>query len=77
VAADFNFTQLFESGYANLLVDTQDESYQVRISKKDEALVAISRVNLTRDLFHDRQKVRMLPESNQVFKALELSDILG
>jgi SAM-dependent methyltransferase len=77
VAADFNFTQLFESGYANLLVDTQDESYQVRISKKDEALVAISKVKLTRNLSHDRQKMRMLPENNQVFKALELSDILG
>ena len=77
VVADFNFTQLFESGYANLLVDTQDESYQVRISKKDEALVAISKVKLTRDLSHDRQKVRMLPENNQVFKALDLSDILG
>ena len=77
VAADFNFTQLFEGGYANLLVDTQDESYQVRISKKDEALVAVSKVRLTRDLSHDRQKMRMLPESNQVFKALELSDLLG
>jgi hypothetical protein len=77
VAADFNFIQLFESGYANLLVDTQDESYQVRISKKDEALVAISKVKLSRDLSHDRQKMRMLPESNQVFKALELSDLLG
>jgi SAM-dependent methyltransferase len=77
VAADFSFNQLFESGYANLLVDTQDESYQVRISKKDEALVAISKVKLTRDLSHDRQKMRMLPESNQVFKALDLSDLLG
>ena len=77
VAADFNFIQLFESGYANLLVDTQDESYQVRISKKDEALVAISKVKLSRDLSHDRQKMRMLPESNQVFKALDLSDLLG
>ena len=77
VAADFNFIQLFESGYANLLVDTHDESYQVRISKKDEALVAISKVKLSRDLSHDRQKMRMLPESNQVFKALDLSDLLG
>ncbi len=77
VAADFNFTELLESGYANLLVDTQDESYQVRISKKDEALVSISKVKLTRDLSHDRQKMRMLPENNQVFKALELSDLLG
>ncbi len=44
VEVDFNFTQLFSSGYANLVVDTQTESYQVRISKKDEALVSISKV---------------------------------
>ena len=31
VDKDFNFTQLFSSGFANLIVDTQTESYQVRI----------------------------------------------
>ena len=77
VEKDFNFTQLFSSGYANLVVDTQTESYQVRISKKDEALVSVSKVNLSRDLSHDRQKQRMLAESNQVFKALDMSDLLG
>ena len=77
VEIDFNFTQLFSSGYANLVVDTQTESYQVRISKKDEALVSVSKVNLSRDLSHDRQKQRMLLESNQVFKALDMSDLLG
>ena len=77
VEIDFNFTQLFSSGYANLVVDTQTESYQVRISKKDEALVSVSKVNLSRDLSHDRQKQRMLAESNQVFKALDISDLLG
>ena len=77
VEVDFNFTQLFSSGYANLVVDTQTESYQVRISKKDEALVSVSKVNLSRDLTHDRQKQRMLAESNQVFKALDMSDLLG
>ena len=77
VAADFNFIGLLSSGYANLQVDTQSESYQVRISKKDEALVSTSKVKLDRDLSHDRQKQRMLPESNQVFKALEMSDLLG
>ena len=77
VEIDFNFTQLFSSGYANLVVDTQTESYQVRISKKDEALVSVSKVNLSRDLSHDRQKQRMLAESNQVFKALDMSDPLG
>ena len=77
VEIDFNFTQLFISGYANLVVDTQTESYQVRISKKDEALVSVSKVKLSRDLSHDRQKQRMLAESNQVFKALDMSDLLG
>jgi len=77
VEKDFNFTQLFTSGYANLVVDTQTESYQVRISKKDEALVSVSKVKLSRDLSHDRQKQRMLAESNQVFKALDMSDLLG
>jgi SAM-dependent methyltransferase len=77
VEIDFNFIQLFSSGYANLVVDTQTESYQVRISKKDEALASVSKVNLSRDLSHDRQKQRMLAESNQVFKALDMSDLLG
>ena len=77
VEIDFNFTELLISGYANLQVDTQSESYQVRISKKDEALVSVSKVKLSRDLSHDRKKQRMLAESNQVFKALDMSDLLG
>ena len=77
VEIDFNFTELLISGYANLQVDTQSESYQVRISKKDEALVSVSKVKLSRDLSHDRRKQRVLLESNQVFKALDMSDLLG
>jgi len=77
VEIDFNFSELLISGYANLQVDTQSESYQVRISKKDEALVSVSNVKLSRDLSHDRKKQRMLLESNQVFKALDMSDLLG
>jgi SAM-dependent methyltransferase len=77
VEIDFNFSELLISGYANLQVDTQSESYQVRISKKDEALVSVSNVKLNRDLSHDRKKQRMLLESNQVFKTLDMSDLLG
>lgn len=77
VGPEVEFIPLLNSGYANLQVDTQDESYQVRISKKDEALVAISKVKLSKDLTHDRQKQRMLPENNQVFKTLEFTDRLG
>ena len=77
VAADFDFAQLFNSGYANLLVDTETESFQVKVSKKDEALLSVSKVKLSRELSHDRQKQRMLAEGNQVFKALDMTDILG
>ena len=77
VEMDFNFESLFLSGYANLQVDTTTESYSVRVSKKDQAIAGISKVKLTRELSHDRQKQRMLPESNQIFKALEMSDMLG
>ena len=77
VAADFDFAQLLNSGYANLLVDTETESFQVKISKKDEALLSVSKVRLSRELSHDRQKQRMLAEGNQVFKALDMTDILG
>ena len=77
VEMDFNFEPVFLSGYANLQVDTTTESYSVRVSKKDQAIAGISKVKLTRELSHDRQKQRMLPESNQIFKALEMSDMLG
>jgi len=77
VAVDFDFAQLLNSGYANLLVDTETESFQVKVSKKDEALLSVSKVKLSRELSHDRQKQRMLAEGNQVFKALDMTDILG
>jgi len=77
VDLDFDFQAIFLSGYSNLQVDTTTESYSVRISKKDQAIAGLSKVKLTRELSHDRQKQRMLPESNQIFKALEMSDMLG
>jgi len=77
VSLDFDFYNLFKSGYANLLVETESESFQLRITKKDEALLSVSKVKLNRDLAHDRQKARMLAENNPVFKALEMSDMLG
>ena len=77
VELDFDFTPLLSSGFANLQADTTTESYSVQISKKDEAIVSVGKVKLSRDLTHDRQKERMLAESNQIFKALDMSDMLG
>jgi SAM-dependent methyltransferase len=77
VELDFDFTSLLNNGFANLQADTTTESYSIQISKKDEAIVSVGKVKLSRDLTHDRQKERMLAESNQIFKALDMSDLLG
>jgi SAM-dependent methyltransferase len=73
-ANEINFADFLGQGFANLLVESTTESYAVRISKKDEALVTIGRVKLERDLTHDRQKQRLLPEDNRIFALLGMHD---
>ena len=73
-ANEINFADFLGQGFANLLAESTSESYSVRISKKDEALVTIGRVKLERDLTHDRQKQRLLPEDNRIFALLGMHD---
>jgi SAM-dependent methyltransferase len=73
-ANELNFAEFLGQGFANLLAESTSESYSVRISKKDEALVTIGRVKLERDLTHDRQKQRLLPEDNRIFALLGMHD---
>ncbi len=73
-ANDVDFAEFLGQGFANLLAESTSESYSVRISKKDEALVTIGRVKLERDLTHDRQKQRLLPEDNRIFALLGMHD---
>ena len=73
-ANEIDFKEFLGQGFANLLAESTSESYSVRISKKDEALVTIGRVKLERDLTHDRQKQRLLPEDNRIFALLGMHD---
>jgi len=73
-ANEIDFADFLGQGFANLLAESTSESYSVRISKKDEALVTIGRVKLERDLTHDRQKQRLLPEDNRIFALLGMHD---
>jgi len=68
---------LLDSGFANLIIDSTNESYQIQITKKEEAVVGVSKTRLERILSHDRQKERVLPENHPVFRALEFSDSSG
>lgn len=69
--------ELLNSGFANLIIDSTSESYQVQITKKEEAIVGVSKTRLERVLDHDRQKERVLPESHPLFRALGFSDSAG
>lgn len=68
---------LLNSGFANIIVDTTSESYQVQITKKEEAITGLGKTRLERVLDHDRVKERLLPESHPIFRALEMSDPSG
>jgi len=69
--------ELLDSGFANIIVDSTDESYQVQITKKEEAIVGTSKTRLERTLTHDRTKERLLPESDPIFSLLGMADATG
>ncbi len=66
--------ELLNSGFANLIIDSTSETFQIQVTKKEEAIVGVSKTRLERVLSHDRQKKRVLPESHPIFRALGFSD---
>lgn len=69
--------QLLNSGFANFLVESTDQSISLRISKKGEALIAVSRVKLEQDLSHDRKKKRLLDSADPFLIEVGISDASG
>jgi hypothetical protein len=65
--------------FGNWHVDTTTETHQLRVTKKGEAVVhsrpRAAEQAIDRD--HDRDKGRLLPEDDPVFRALGLSDHEG
>jgi hypothetical protein len=68
---------LMKSGFANLIVDSTTESFQIQITKKEEAITGLGKTRLQRIVSHDREKERLLPETYPIFQALEFSDASG
>jgi SAM-dependent methyltransferase len=69
--------ELLAQGYAHVLVETINESLQVRVTKKGMAQVHRTSAARTRDLAHDRSKPRLLEASEPVLQALGISDADG
>jgi SAM-dependent methyltransferase len=80
----FSLLELMNEGFGNLLIETFDEELNVRVTKSGEAQVSLRKVvlestekSISRDLSHDRKKVRYLDESEPIFQALGISDHEG
>jgi hypothetical protein len=70
---------LLEEPFGNWHVDTTTESLQLRVTKKHEAVVHVRarEAAAEADRGHDREKQRLLPEDDPVFRALGLTDAEG
>ncbi len=66
--------EILNSGFANIIVEGTSESFQIQITKKEEAITGVSKTKLERVLDHDHKKVRLLPESHPIFHVLGMSD---
>jgi SAM-dependent methyltransferase len=68
---------LLDQPFGNWHVDTTTESHQLRVTKRLEAIVHTRDQEAEPDRGHDRDKLRLLPEDDPVFRALGLSDHEG
>ena len=73
----FDFGQLLDSGYANILLEKLDGSISLRITKKGEPLIHRAKGEFAQDLSHDRAKNRLLDSSDPFLKEVGISDSSG
>ncbi len=77
---DFDSTvisDLLDSGFANILVESTDSAISIRVTKKGEAQIHHEKVNKTQDLAHDRKKERLLDSADPYLIEVGISDIHG
>jgi SAM-dependent methyltransferase len=69
--------EYMRSGYANILIEGIEESYSLRITKKDEPLISISPGAGAVDLAHDKKKERLLDAADPFLCEVGISDASG
>jgi SAM-dependent methyltransferase len=77
---DFDSTvisDLLDSGFANILVESTDSAISIRVTKKGEAQIHYEKVSKTQDLNHDRKKERLLDPSDPYLIEVGISDVHG
>ena len=69
--------EYIRSGYANILIEGTQESFTLRITKKDEPLISITSGAGTVDLAHDKKKERLLDAGDPFLREVGISDSSG
>jgi hypothetical protein len=69
--------EYIRSGYANILIEGIDESFSLRITKKDEPLISINTGVGAVDLAHDKKKERLLDAADPFLREVGISDASG
>jgi len=69
--------EYIRSGYANLVIEGIDESFSLRITKKDEPLISITAGAGVVDLAHDKKKERLLDATDPFLREVGISDAFG
>ena len=70
-------SDLLDSGFANILVESTDSAISIRVTKKGEAQIHYEKVNKTQDLNHDRKKDRLLDSADPYLVEVGISDLTG
>jgi SAM-dependent methyltransferase len=69
--------EYIRSGYANILIEGVEESFTLRITKKDEPLISITAGAGVVDLAHDKKKERLLAAADPFLREVGISDASG
>ena len=74
---EIDVTALLSSGYANILIEHTQGPMDIRITKKQEALVYFETTPNDQNLEHDRVKARLLDSADPFLRAVGISDSAG
>ena len=77
IPTELPINEYIRSGYANILIEGMEESFSLRITKKDEPLISITAGAGVVDLAHDRKKERLLDAADPFLREVGISDASG
>ena len=69
--------QLLNSGYANIMVESTDEAYSIRVTKSGDAQVHTEKRALEQNLSHDKKKDRLLDSNDPFLREIGIADAKG